>query len=378
MKHKAFLLMAMACLLNACTQTVLPGGGYGQNGGFTTPQAPNPPAGTQQSPPVPQGKVLTVGALLPLSDPRIGQPMLNAMQMALEDLQAENVRLVVKDSGTTPAQAQMAAKDALKDGAHILVGPVYAESVRAVKTMAKATPILAFSTDTSVAGANTYLLSVLPGQQVERILAHAKSQGRNTIAIITTADAYGDIVTQTGKATLPQLGQNAPVILRVTPASATTAPLPLPPQTDAVLLALPPRLADTVASRLTPRRPALYGVGLWDDPALAQTRYLQGAEFSAPDPALRRRFENTYRDLYGNAPPRLATQAYDAIALASVLAMQGNGISAATIQARAGFNGLDGLFRLNPNGLPERGLAVLRVNDNGLTAIAPAPTRFGL
>ncbi len=346
-------------------------GGYGQQGGFATPQPPTPSGAAQTQSPQ-SARAITVGALLPLTDPRMGEPMLNAMQMAVQDLRAENIRLIIKDSGTSAAQAQTAARFAVQQGATLLVGPIYADQVRAVKLATNGTPSIAFSTDTSVAGNGVYLLSILPTQQVDRVLIHAKGQGRQHIAVITSADAYGDLILRAASATL----KTAPASLRVTNANAATAPLILPPQTDGVLLALPPAIANTVAGRLVGRNLSLYGLGLWDDPALAQARNLNNAEFSAPDPALRGRFEKAYSDLYGIAPPRLATQAYDAMALASILAMQGDGVSAATIQNRAGFNGVDGLFRLNNNGLPERGLAILRVRDGKTQTVSAAPVRF--
>lgn len=371
MKYKNFLLAVLFLpLLIACNQTLMTGG-YGQGGGFAPPTPPAPPA-VETPQPARATQSLTIGALLPLSDPNLGQPMLNAMQMAIEDLRASNIRLIVKDSGTTPALASQAAQAAKAEGATLLLGPIYAAQVRAVKQAAAGTPIIAFSTDTSVAGQGTYLLSVLPEQQVIGILTHARGQGHTKIAVITTPDAYGDLVTHAATAALGA----SPATIRVTAANASTAPLTLPPQTDAVLLALSPAVANTVAARLAGQKRALYGLGLWDDPALTTASALNGAIFTAPDPALRARFEKSYRALFGTSPPRLATQAYDATALAAILAMQGDGVSAATIQKRAGFNGVDGLFRLNPNGLPERGLSVLQVRNGRVETIAPAPTRF--
>ncbi len=375
MKYKMFLLALLSLpLLAACNQTILPNsGGYGQSNGVNTPLPPVPPASqSQQMQQTAQS--LTIGALLPLQNTQIGQPMLNAMQMALDDMRAGTIRLVIKDSGTSPTTANRAASEAKAEGASLLFGPIYADQVRAVKQTARGTPIIAFSTDTSVAGQGTYLLSVLPEQQVARILTYARGQGRTAIAVITTPDAYGDLVARSATATLG----TAPPILRVTAANITTAPLTLPPRTDAVLLALSPALANTVAGRLAGQKLAFYGLGLWDDPALAKATALNNAEFAAPDPAQRVRFEKNYQSLFGTIPPRLATQAYDATALAAVLAMQGDGVSAATMQNRAGFNGVDGLFRLNPTGLPERGLAVLRVRNGQIEVVSPAPTRFAL
>ena len=41
-----------------------------------------------------------------------------------------------------------------------------------------------------------------------------------------------------------------------------------------------------------------------------------------------------------------------------------------------GFTGVDGLFRFTPQGLVQRGLAVLEVTAQGGTVVSPAPQSF--
>jgi hypothetical protein len=42
----------------------------------------------------------------------------------------------------------------------------------------------------------------------------------------------------------------------------------------------------------------------------------------------------------------------------------------------SGFQGVDGLFRLLPNGTSERGLAILEVRASGPQVLQPAPNSF--
>jgi hypothetical protein len=42
----------------------------------------------------------------------------------------------------------------------------------------------------------------------------------------------------------------------------------------------------------------------------------------------------------------------------------------------SGFAGIDGLFRLLPDGTCERGLAILEVREGGPVVIDPAPSSF--
>ena len=103
-----------------------------------------------------------------------------------------------------------------------------------------------------------------------------------------------------------------------------------------------------------------------------------GAWFVAPPPEARRRFVARFEEVYGRTPDRLSTLAYDAVALAVVLA-RGEGAdpyTAVRLENPAGFAGVDGIFRLNDTGTVERGLAVLEVRRDAPRVIAPAPISF--
>lgn len=380
MKCKGILtaLLSLNLLLAGCADGGM--GGFNMGADSTAPAIASAPAPAEMV-----AKPVSVGLLLPLNDPAVGEKMLNAAQMALFDLEGSNVRLLPKNSGTTPSEAASAAKSALNDGANLLVGPIYADSVRAVGQVARAAavPVIAFSTDTSTAGNGVYLISVLPAQQVDRILRYAASRGRKNIAVVTTSDAYGALVASAAQSTLGSLGLNPPHIIRIGANAAATAPLALGTvRPDAVLLALGGQQAGIVSDRLgreaglPPQSATRLGLGLWDEPNTASIASLNGAWFATPDPALRARFVRQYTGVYGTAPARLATQAYDAVALATVLSKRGMVPSDTTIQNPAGFSGLDGLFRLRANGLSDRGLAVLTINDGRIETVESAPARF--
>jgi hypothetical protein len=124
------------------------------------------------------------------------------------------------------------------------------------------------------------------------------------------------------------------------------------------------------------------GTGLLDDTALATEPSLDGAWFAASAPELRAGFEKRYAQLYGTRPQRLATLAYDATALAAVIARNSfyqtgvAGFDRAGITNPNGFAGIDGVFRFRPDGLIERGLAVMEYHDAQIRVLDPAPTTF--
>jgi len=122
----------------------------------------------------------------------------------------------------------------------------------------------------------------------------------------------------------------------------------------------------------------MLGTGQWDMPGLGAEPALVGGWFAAPSPNARSDFEGTYKGTYGHAAPRLATLAYDALALAAVLAQADGGanFSPSAITVSSGFWGRDGIFRFQPGGLAERGLAVMKVGRRGPEIISRAQETF--
>ena len=122
----------------------------------------------------------------------------------------------------------------------------------------------------------------------------------------------------------------------------------------------------------------LIGTGVWDIPGIGADTGLRGAWYAAPDPARRADFERRFTSTYGRPPLRLATLAYDAVALAGQLARSkpGGDFSAEAITNPNGWSGVDGAFRFLPDGRTERALAVIEIQGERNLVISPAPSSF--
>ena len=127
-----------------------------------------------------------------------------------------------------------------------------------------------------------------------------------------------------------------------------------------------------------PRLVKFVGTGLWDDPELGQEPPLHGGWYAAPDAGLWRKFSDHYADKFQTRPARLASIAYDAVALAARLAAvhATAPFRLRTLTDPNGFAGIDGILRLVPNGLAERGLAVHEIQRKKTVLISPAPASF--
>jgi ABC-type branched-subunit amino acid transport system substrate-binding protein len=353
------------------------------------PQTPPPPAALQ---PLPPGAKVPVALLLPLSGPSaaLGQGMLDAALMAVYDVAADKVRLMPHDTGAGPQSAADAARAAINDGARLIIGPLLAADVEAVKPIAQAAgvPVLAFSTTASLAGNGTYLLSFQPRQEIARIVGYAHAKGVDRFAILAPRTPYGELALSAmqdavaaNQAQLSQTGEYDPTIAGLNDAARQFAhqginyQALLLPDGGTRLRALTPYLA---FYHIDPDKIHYLGTGLWDDVSLGTEDTLIHGWYAAPDPQGRASFERRFQEAEGHAPPRLATLAYDATALAAVLAKNpaGPDFSAASLTNPSGFVGLDGVFRLHADGLIERELAVLEVERGAPRVLDPAPQSF--
>ena len=95
------------------------------------------------------------------------------------------------------------------------------------------------------------------------------------------------------------------------------------------------------------------GHGLWADSTLGTEPRSRAAWYAAPSQGADRFREAVRSRSTSRTPPLLATLGYDAAALAAVLARNPNGpdFSPAALTNPSGFSGLNGIFRLLPNGI---------------------------
>jgi branched-chain amino acid transport system substrate-binding protein len=336
-----------------------------------------------------------VALLVPLTGPQgnLGQAMLNAAQIALFDIGASNVTIIPRD---TTKGARQAATEVINEGAQIILGPLFAQDVKAVSPVASSRniPVVAFSTDWTAADQNTYIMGFLPFGQVTRVVNYATQRGSKNIVALIPNTPYGMAVNVTLQNTLSRANLSAPQSVVFAPNGLAQAVQKLASKqqaggtwaADALLMPLGgPQLSEAAThlrqNDMSLRQTRILGTGLWDDSPQARA-LLPGGWYAAPDPNQRVKFTNQYVATYGAQPPRLATLAYDATALAAALAIKGlneNGQPAydrASITSPSGFSGLDGIFRFRSDGLVERGLAVLEMRSEGPVVIDPAPTRF--
>ncbi|MGD9615839.1 MAG: penicillin-binding protein activator [Alphaproteobacteria bacterium] len=362
------------------------------------PRVP-PPIRPEPLPPPAIGEI-KVGVLLPLSGPNaeLGKAMLEAAQLALFATEGERLTLVPRDTAG-PGGAAAAARSAITDGATLILGPLLAAEVEAVRPIAAAARVnvIAFATQTQVAGGNVFLMGFLPRQEVAREVSFARERGLRRFGALAPGTPYGRLMTDALRDTVGAAGGTVTKVEYLNSGGTDTdaavkrlvgtgGPPAAGPEAqvefDALLLPLGgDRLKQAArqfkAAGAGADKVQLLGSGLWDDPSIAGEPALYGGWFSASPLDQRRAFESRFQATYGRPPPRLASLAFDAAALAAVLSKrERDPFSREAILNPSGFTGVDGLFRFTERGLVQRGLAVLEVTPQGARVISPAPQSF--
>jgi len=411
-----------AMILSACATTSPAPGPYNpgpaqppitQEPGPQTPDGPTPEIPTPEpgdkipglSPVFMAGDdIKRVAIVLPLSAKSKtlrdeANSMLLAAEMALFGLNDDNVLLIALDSAGTVPGAEQAAKEALDQGADIILGPVLAKSVRAVGDIANGfdVPVIGFSTDTNVAGMGVYLLSFPPEAEVRRITQFAAEAGATKFAFLGPQSTYGKRVLDAYAEEVSRLSgllagvetyAGKDITVMQIPAAKLANMFPSPKETavnpefeDPYHVILLPE-GGTALRSLAPlltfynentRHVQIMGTGLWNRDEAAREPALAGGIFAGPDLDGKLVFNANYDAVYGEEPSRLASLAFDAVNIATFVVEGDADERRQRLIDPAGFFGVDGLIRFTPQGSAERGLAVYQIKGGRFVVISAAP-----
>lgn len=390
----ATLVFAAAVLVSGCAASI----GKSDMATSSVTPAPKQAAAVEE-----KHKPVKMAMLLPLggfdASAAVAKAMKQAGEMALFELDNPAIQLVVKDDRGTPEGARAAAEEAIKDGAEVIIGPLFAKSVAGAAAAARPAnvPVIAFSNDKTVAGNGVYLMSFMAEAEVSRVVSAAAAQGRKRFAALIPEDAYGrvveaafrDAVVKSGASvaeikTYPMnangmIEPSRAVVAAIKESEATAAPIdvlfvPGGPETL-------PQIGPLIAlSGIDTVKVKLIGTGAWDFPNIGREQAFVGGWYASPDPRGWRDFSERFAKTFGSAPPRIATLAYDAVQLAVSLSSNPPGVryTAANLTRPIGFTGVDGPVRFTAQGSSERGLAVIEVQAFGTSVVDPAPTSFNM
>ena len=402
MLRPALGLLASALLLSACIQAPQPG---------------PPPGPLTVAPPLaqPQGP-RKIALLLPLSGPNAAIAATMQEAASLAAAAPGSPPLDIRDTGGDPAHAAAAAQAAIAAGDLMILGPLTAEETQAVAAVAAPANIgvLSFSSDPNVAAPGVWVLGVTADQQMRRLIAAARAEGRQHLAAVLPEGAFGDALQTALVEAANQSGFEPPNVQRgggdpasaeialksltnyeghqgeveqriramrdsTDPASRQQAAVlaaqpPPPPPFDTLLLAANGEALREIAGKLqdfevVAPQVRVLGPAFWANGA-SRLHKLAGAWYAVPDPSQRDAFVASFQGKFGAAPPAIADIAFDATLIGRSLA-QDNDFSAAALTKQDGFSGVDGAMVLLPDGHVRRALAIYQI---GTGVVSPAPS----
>lgn len=329
-----------------------------------------------------------VALLVPLTGPNaaVGQSIANATTMALLDTNAKNLRITTYDIAAGPAAA---ADKAIHDGNRLILGPIQAEDVPPIATVARAAkvPLVTYTGSTGVAAHDVFVMSTVPEASLARTVKYAARTGAKRFALLAPKGEYGQRAAAAYAEAVKEAGgtlvQTQSYDRSNTSVISAAQRLKAKGGFDAVLLADSARFAVQAAAQIKApgaAAPRILGPELWNgEAAVYASPALRGALFSAISDSRFKPFSESYKTRFGAAPYRLATMGYDSVLLTIRIARDwqpGAPFPMVRMTDAGGFLGIDGPFRFGANGVVDRALEVRQVQARGVAVVSPAPDRF--
>ncbi|MBE9476981.1 MAG: penicillin-binding protein activator [Proteobacteria bacterium] len=321
--------------------------------------------------------------------------LINAAKLAASDIQGAKIELMVYSTAGNSAQAAKVAKLAVEEGAKIIVGPLFAEAANAagVAVAGRNVNVLSLSNNTQIAGGNVFVLGNTFDNTASRLVRYAASKGLINVAAVAAKNTAGEIAIKAVQKAADNSGTNftGSTSYDFTPDGVVGAVSAIKTQvtntgTQALVFSSDSAGALPILAQLLPENglgpDAVQYMGLtrWDIPASTLvTSGLQGGWFTLPDTSTITAFRSRYAAAYGANPHSLAGFAYDGIAAIGALLATGDpdALTRSKLTRTDGFAGVNGVFRLLPDGTNQRGLAIAEVRNGEAVVIDPAPRGFG-
>ena len=354
-------------------------------------------------------KSIRAAVLLPLSgkSANVGNAFQNSAMMALQEQQKSPLELMFFDTKGSEEGVGAAWQEAHAQHPDVVIGPVFAQELSALKSESPDVPVISFSTDSSLMGSDVYTMGVLIPNQIERLVNFMCEKGERKIAVIGPEDKTGEITMNTLSEAVntcpnmvlkhislyePETVDFMSVISKISSKLVDPRKVKLTDKEreilatpieerldfDALLIfedgvKLQQILSLLAYYDISPKVVSFYGLANWQG---LRDRGLVGGYFAATPIARTKAFEARYWESFGENPPRIAAIAYDAVSLISALADK-QALTPHNLLNPTGFNGVNGRFRLKKDGTNERLLDVFQVTASGLSeTVSLAPDSF--
>jgi len=426
MNIKVILSLIAAGTLAACT-TSGPRGDWGAQYGTAPAGAPTQ---MMYGTPPDDGTTRRMSVLLPLSgdNAATGRAIRTGIEAAILARAPQNMSVTFYDTGRDTTSA---INSALSENPEIIIGPVFANDARMLRSMKPDDmPAISFTSDATAVGDGVMTMALMPTNSVELIVREMSADKSRGMLIMAPDTNSGRLMAGAARAAateydIPVSGvtyyhegntdsikdaalraslytaRNAAntrareilsdvatnerltaieksSVMRQLDAISRVETLGRLPY-DAILMLGSGNDAKSLASFMRyygvgTRDAQFYGTAMWDGSNATTDFTLTGAKYAAL-PETSPQFAATYTEITGAAPSRIAGFGYDAANLA--MGMMYSGKSAPEyLMAPGGYIGIDGLVRMTPSGASQRGLRIMQASPDAPRVLRNAPKDF--
>lgn len=362
---------------------------------------------------------LNIAILVPLSGPlkKVGESIVNSAQLSLFENDKKNIVLKLYDTKGTTFGATSAMNRAIYDGIDVVIGPLLPDEVKSIKNIAKKNNILLFSltSDQNLRNIdNIFITGFIPEQEIQTLVSYFKKNDIfNYVALMPNND-YGAITNKVLRTTV--LGKDGLLIKtdyynenekKLTGKINDLINFYEIPQTlyeeyqkkkqeqkllgskeeiqfiineqdkiypQALFIAEGGKTAELIANLLfivernKEDKITLIGTSKIDgDENLLLNPYLNNIIFVGADPVKYNKFSNDYYDIYKKTPIKIGSIVYDLVKIMDKIFIQNENNEFVPNKIELlnplGFDGIDGKYRFLPNGIVERNLYILQLQN---------------
>ena len=419
MRRRFFLWFIFLILLTSCSKNLDyftgNGGVYEGNSSYYTDELVNEYTNLAED-------KLRIAILVPLSGKVkvVGESIVNSAQMSIFDNNKRNIVLKVYDTKGTTFGAVEALNTAIKDGIDVVVGPLFSEETKAVKNIIKNNNLISFSlsNDEELKNIdNVFVTGSIPEQEIQTLISYMmendfynyvalmpnSSHGalmnkilRNTIlnkdGLLIKTDYYepneknmllkiNDLVNfyevpqtifedyEKKKLENKLLGLEEPELVIQEEEKIYPQALFIPDGGSK---------AEEIANLLfinqkNDRYIQLIGTSKLDgDSSIQNNPYMDQVIFVGSNPDKYQKFYDNYLKIYRKEPIKITSMVYDLINVIDRFYEKfedGYVVNKKTLLDPNGFDGIDGKFRFLPNGLVDRHLYVIQMQNKSKVVI---------
>ncbi len=354
-------------------------------------------------------KDFRVALLLPMTGEKqnIGQQVFDAITMAIQDLQADNIKLFIFDTENDPVKAQIVARQAMSIDVKLIIGPIFSTETKAVKEVVEShVPMISLSNNINLASNTTYMFGIAPDTLTRASCEYLVEKNMKNIGLLLSNTQSGFILSKY----LNKIATNTDITIMSTiyytpndqdsiikgikklansktkeylidksgkeylekAGTKKNKNLPLPEkkilQINTVYMdAIGQDLYSLIAemkrkSFLTDDMFVMSGQNIIEDATLLQNPMANGIIFVNTATPYIYDFGNNFEDLFGYRPLRIAAIAYDAFSVVATIAVKHEG-DLNYLNNPDGFTGIYGDFRFMKNGLVQRKFYVQKVSN---------------